>query len=132
MQGPAESELPAPTSPAASAAAIQPCSPRLFPSSQAEGVNRRVAIAVDLSDERGEGAGGVPVAGVAGDGCEGTGALISDAVELHPVPEEEEEYRDASDEHKGRSGCWPRCLGSLGKEPMAWFTLKWLDGDVIL
>ncbi|MQM06795.1 hypothetical protein Taro_039619 [Colocasia esculenta] len=47
-------------------------------------------VVVRYPDERegDEGAGGVPAAGVAGDGYEGKGALISDAVELHLVPKE--------------------------------------------
>lgn len=54
-------------------------------------------VVVRYPDEKDGGAGAESPGGVAGK------AVLGEEVELHPVPEEEQEYHDASDEQKGLS-----------------------------
>ncbi|PON80510.1 hypothetical protein PanWU01x14_000660 [Parasponia andersonii] len=96
-----EPDHPVPSSPSRLLLTVTPTS----------GSHRKIAIAVDLSDESayaekdGEGGDndGVKGGGRTGAAAVGSGVVakaVVQQVELHPVPEEEQEYLDASDEPK--------------------------------
>ncbi|GMN61237.1 hypothetical protein TIFTF001_030326 [Ficus carica] len=78
-----------------------------YTSSASSGSHRRIAIAVDLSDESafpedkdGDVAGDDALGGGAAAAAAALAAAAVQQVELHPVLEEDQEYHDASDEPK--------------------------------
>ncbi|RYR43268.1 hypothetical protein Ahy_A08g039693 [Arachis hypogaea] len=74
-------------------------SPRSPFAASASASHRKIAIAVDLSDESAYADGGNGGFGGAGSA---QGKVVDEGEVLHPVPEEEhevEEYHDAQDEH---------------------------------